>query len=89
MPTTIPAFTDVHRLAALIAVEREAADTYRSATHDEALACDLYGCRSEQRRAAAVVLDEAQRAWITAQIQTDELLGQVAALVARPDRVVP
>lgn len=77
MPTTIA--TPIHRLAALIAVEREAAERYRKAEVTILRVMWTYGgIDNDAYRAASAEDDAAMRAMIHAQMDVDEALASLS-----------
>lgn len=78
MPTTTTT-TAVHRLAALIAVERQAADDHRQAATNLVSVILGDGTGSERYRAAADAEDQTARARISAQMAVDDALTAVTA----------
>lgn len=77
MPTTT--ITVAHRLAALLAVEREAEYQLRVAVGDSSARYVLYGRDSDEYRRAEIETEAAYRAQIAAHIATDDALHEVAS----------
>lgn len=77
MPTLESVTT--HQLAALIAVEREAAERYRKATASVYRQLAMDCTDSPEYRAASAEEDAAMRAMVTAQIEVDQALSALGS----------
>ncbi len=76
MPTITT--TPAHRLAALIAVERDAADRFRKASRDIVLKALSFDPRSDEYRTADAEETAAFRALLAAQVEVDNALGSLS-----------
>lgn len=76
----------IHRLTALIAVERDAANEYRKAVEHRRTVVLTSGTKCDEYTAAEAAGDEAMRAMMSARVEVDTAL---AALSYPRDGVVP